>query len=787
MGASFKKPAALLGCYGLALAWVITHFQIVLDISEFMPTGRGVRESQLSKALTQGAASRTLIVLLTGGSEKSSTEASTYLADSLGAQENPQWRIETGPEEGIEQAMWELYAPRSLSLIASSTQALAHKLSDEGLETSLAELQRRLSGPMGSLYARAAPEDPFLAALGLFDRLQASNQGGVQVINNVFFSKDGRSSVLFIHTQQSAFSGSVHTALLQTISAAVDSFQKQKDPKLSYKLAGAHPFSAKIEAGIKADIQRVSVISTLGLLALFLLLFRRPQVIGLTLLILGTGVIGGLTATLLVFGQIHGLTLAFGASLIGVAIDYSVHYLTHRALEDSSSDRLATMRRIWPGLLLGALTTTLGFVALSASGLPGLRQVSVFASGGILSALLSTRVLLPALMPLQVGSRIVSSLGKTIRHTLVFLDSLSAKILWAVAGAGILIAAVVLPRLQWQDRVSQMAQLDQNLLADQNYVRSQVAPYEEQKFVVSFGATEDLALQKNARVAQELNRLRQGGAISGFRSIELLLPSQTLQKILEQQVSASPELKQRFTKAAEAVGFRAEAFAPFFKKLAADAPVPLNYQMLHDSPLKSAVSSFRLELPDGVAFISYLNQVKDAGKLQKTIQAIPEAYYLDLGELTYSSGKNYRKDTVWGLLAGLLSVLLVIYLRYQRLSLALAASLPAVLALLLTLSVLSLLSISLDLVALTALLMVFSMGIDYGVFLAESQHEDELAGTLLALCIAWASTLLGFGLLALSNHPAMRTIGVTASIGVTSSLLIAPLTLLLRKNLNHES
>ena len=79
-----------------------------------------------------------------------------------------------------------------------------------------------------------------------------------------------------------------------------------------------------------------------------------------------------------------------------------------------------------------------------------------------------------------------------------------------------------------------------------------------------------------------------------------------------------------------------------------------------------------------------------------------------------------------------------------------------------------------------ALLLVLSMGVDYGVFLAESRADlDGLAATLLSVLVACASTVLAFGLLAMSASPALQAIGVTVGLGVLLSLVLAPAALLL--------
>lgn len=83
----------------------------------------------------------------------------------------------------------------------------------------------------------------------------------------------------------------------------------------------------------------------------------------------------------------------------------------------------------------------------------------------------------------------------------------------------------------------------------------------------------------------------------------------------------------------------------------------------------------------------------------------------------------------------------------------------------------------LDLISLTALLFVVSMGVDYSVFLLDARDEKAskslvaaLTGTLLA-CI---STVGAFTLLAVSDHPVLSNLGLTAAVGVAVSLLLAP-------------
>jgi len=72
------------------------------------------------------------------------------------------------------------------------------------------------------------------------------------------------------------------------------------------------------------------------------------------------------------------------------------------------------------------------------------------------------------------------------------------------------------------------------------------------------------------------------------------------------------------------------------------------------------------------------------------------------------------------------------------------------------------------------------MGVDYGVFLAESRDDPGgLAATLLSVLVACLSTVLAFGLLAMSASPALRALGLTVGLGVLLSLVLAPAAMLL--------
>ncbi len=96
---------------------------------------------------------------------------------------------------------------------------------------------------------------------------------------------------------------------------------------------------------------------------------------------------------------------------------------------------------------------------------------------------------------------------------------------------------------------------------------------------------------------------------------------------------------------------------------------------------------------------------------------------------------------------------------------------PPALAAMVALGTLGWLGMPLNIFHLLALLLVLGVGIDYTLFLEEGvEHFDT---TLVAIGLSAFTTMVSFGLLALSATPAVSAFGITVLIGIGGSLLFA--------------
>lgn len=759
-------------------AFVALRLDVATDITHFLPQGADNDDVLLARELAGGDLSRTMVLLVDAPDARAAAAASVAFEADL--REEPAVlagteRLVAGSGEDVEDALWQTYQRHRVAFAAPSVAAAQALLTQEALDASIAGLRRDLQTPMSTLLAKVAPKDPLRLLPALFERLMAGRGAGLKLVSGRFVTDAEDGAVLFLTTTVPMTDATATRPLLEGIDAAFARTNARFDGELRLHQSGTHLFAAAAERGIRADIQRVSVGSALGLTALFLVMFRSLRLLVLVLPILTAGFLTGTAACLLWFGSVHGLTLAFGAALIGVSVDYGVHFHCHHLHARGEESPRASLRRVWPGLGLGALTTITGFAALIGSTFPGLRQLAVFATTGVAASALSTWMFLPALArkgdrPTRVATKVAAALTKAW-----FAPSARRRLRALPIAGALLLAAFGLPQLRWNDRIADLNKIDPAVQAQDEAVRARVVRFEQRRLVLATGSDDESALVSNERVAAAMADLVERGGLSGFRSIATMLPSAETQRAVDATIRSDAQFLSRLDRALTASGFVPAAFEPWREHLAAPAPAPLRFQDLAAGPLDAMAAPFRFTWSGGVGFVTFLHGLEDEAALRDALADVPGGRWIDVAETLSSAYGAYRERLLQLWCYGLLAVLGIVAIRHRSLRPTLMAYAPALLGAAATAGALSLLGLELNMLSLVALLMVVSMGVDYGVFLAEHRGDPaQLEATLLAVTLAGASTILGFGLLSFSSQPPLHHIGLTSALGVLLCLTLAP-------------
>ena len=184
-------------------------------------------------------------------------------------------------------------------------------------------------------------------------------------------------------------------------------------------------YAAAAQQQATREITWVGGGATVGALLLLLLAFRRVRVL-LAFLPVVAALLAGCVACVALFGHINVLTLMLGSSLIGVASDYPLHYLS-KSWGAPTWRSWDAVRATLPGLSLSLATNLIGYLALACTPFPALTQVAVFSVAGLLAAYLCSICLLPALL---------NGLQLRPRRSLLRLAQLAAHLLQVEVNGG---------------------------------------------------------------------------------------------------------------------------------------------------------------------------------------------------------------------------------------------------------------------------------------------------------------------------------------------------------------
>ncbi|MGE5517508.1 MAG: MMPL family transporter [Bacteroidota bacterium] len=494
-------------------------------------------------------------------------------------------------------------------------------------------------------------------------------------------------------------------------------------------------------------------ISLLGTVLLVLAAFRSVRPLLLSVAAIAGGLVAALSVCLALFGSIHVAAQLFGASLIGIAVDYALLYFGQVfATQRKPANRLAQVRQ---GITLGMVTSVIGYASLGLSPFPGLKQVAVFSAVGLIGSFLTVLLWFPLLD--RTPSR---PLGPRVARAVEFIRQLWSEPRCRPLRRGLLALALVVAvcgaaMFKIDDDVRRQQGLSPVLVAEQAEIQRLIGFGQAMQFFVVEGDDEQQVLEREEALARVLGERSTWLAVSRFvpsarkqadtaRLVEDALICPHLAAYRTQLGMASPPSEAAPARPLAVADIRAVGALPFLDLLIVN-------DRLH---------------------VVSLDVGADVAALRAATRDLPGVRLVDpTGDISHLLGVyRVRAMQLLALSCALMAPLLV--WRYGLRGGA-AVLTPAVAALALTPLLLALMGVEFSFFSAMALVLVLSTATDYAIFFAEDQDRDPV--TLFSVFLAMATTLLSFGLLVFSDLAAVRAFGATMLVGVSLAFLFAPM------------
>jgi predicted exporter len=214
--------------------------------------------------------------------------------------------------------------------------------------------------------------------------------------------------------------------------------------------------------------------------------------------------------------------------------------------------------------------------------------------------------------------------------------------------------------------------------------------------------------------------------------------------------------------------FVPDQFQPFWDELSVASPRLLTLADVRRSPLAPLLTAWVPAQATPIALIPFVG----GDDVRALRPLVPSATIVVPTETIVELFRGVRIRTVVASLLGLAAIFALLLARYRSARKVVIALGPALLACVATVGTLVAAGVALTILHVMSLLLVVSMGVDFGIFFVDTTDSlEESARTMVSIITASVTTILSFGLLALSDSPGLAALGVTVILGVSFSLV----------------
>ncbi|MBL9090013.1 MAG: MMPL family transporter [Planctomycetaceae bacterium] len=636
-------------------------------------------------------------------------------------------------------------------------------------------------------------------------------------------TKEGRLGFVLLRLAQSDDDGFARGAgaveALRTLLAKL----RLKHPEVQIGLTGIPVLEFDEMATSQSSMTWASMLSLVGVALLFIAGFggmRHALLANLVLLVGMAWTFGYVTYTV---GHLNILSVSFAATLIGIGIDYGIHFVARylKLREQNSSTEAAltaSMNGVGPAIATGAVTTAISFFAAGLTNFTGVAELGIIAGGGILICAVAELFVLPPIIllvdkngsafrrpdPLPVHEWIAPLMaqpGKILVVTTIFT---------VVVGAGMSKLWYDHNLLNMQADGLESVELERKLLSECS---------QSMWFAVSMAdSREELLARKE--------KLLKLGSVERTEEIVSLLPvdherKQPIIERIQSKLAGLPErpplvpvdkpddLGQLLAGAQQALTTRHQVrSARTFEQvrdslrrlpIAECTALLSQFQQQMAGDLLSRLHALRTmanpeppqltDLPESLVhrFVGMNNRhllkiygrgnIWDMDALTKFVKDVRSVDAKATGNplQAYEASLEMKGSYEQSALLALAVILSVLWFNFRSVRYALVAALPLGVGVLQTFGILGILNLPLNPANMIALPLMLGLGVDYGIHIVHDYLEQKgpyrmSPSTAVAVLVDSLTTIVGFGALMIASHQGLQSLGRVLTIGVSACL-----------------
>lgn len=637
-----------------------------------------------------------------------------------------------------------------------------------------------LMSPAGMALKSSVSQDPLGIAGNVMLALKDfENLSSYEIYDNHIFSSDLSTLLLIISPRYGTGETGKNEKLI-TVLEEQSALMEKEFPEVDVQFFGGPTVAVYNARQVKKDTYLTLGIALLLIIGFMSVMFKSKRSIPLLLTPVVYGAVFSLAAIFFIKGSISAIAIGVGAVVLGIALSYSIHVITHYNHVKSRQQLVSELS--YP-LIVGGFTTIGAFLSLQFTSSDMLRDFGLFSALSLVGTTIFCLIFLPHLL----GEK---SETETSRKALSVVEKITSypfeknKILVGVILLLFVVGLFTMRNVKFDSNMSNLNFEPKSVKAAESKMAQLFMTDDKQQIMfVSVGETEDIVLQNYAENNRILAKLKEENKIQNFVSSEKFIVSPAVQAMRIERwnnywtAEKKATLKSYIQTSGAKYGFSSDAFSPFFALLDNDfssyslTDLGENIPFLADWTVKSDNSMMC------ISQVQLSNSQKD--EVYQALGNNPNLVIFDRGFFTNKWVEAINVDFNTILFLSSVIIFLALLVSYGRFELTFMAFAPMAISWVIILGLMAIFGIQFNIINIILSTFIFGLGDDFSIFMMDGVQQEYRTGKKLvnshkiAILFSAFTATVGMGVLIFAKHPALKSISLVSILGMMSVLLVS--------------
>ncbi len=645
-------------------------------------------------------------------------------------------------------------------------------VSDTAIASRIALNREMMVTSLGVGLMRILPYDPLGITTPVLQRLRDLGENtALTMVDGYMMDSQRRNIVMFINLPDNFAQTGDNARLVYKVREIASQISESQD--VDVWVYGAPIVAIANSDCVKSDeVLTLSIAITL-MIVMTLLVFRRKRAIILMLSPVAFGGLFSFAGIALLGVDISLIAIGAGSTVLGIALSYSIHMLTHSLHSKSVEDLIRDMA--YP-MTIGSITTIGAFIGLLYTDSKILHDLGLFSSLALVGTLFFSLIFLPQFLHPEADRE----RGFALRVIEKFSGYDYSRNRWIVGGLCVLtiVCLFFFTDVTFDSDMTKLNYQGDEWIEASKAKLEKVMDYDSHKAtLVVVGQTVDELAERGCDLARVADSLRDEG-LNDYSSLarDFLVPlSVQKERIDRWNAFWTPERRehflQTFDREANRNGFLLNAFDKFRTAIERDyEPKEFDREKL----LSSTLYSNWVSQSDSMLML-YFNidaNVDQRDSVMVKLGSIPSVVVTDMGYYVRKATSTIIDDFNTILFTSSALVAFILLLSYGRFELFVMTFLPMCISWVIILGLMAIFGIQFNVVNIILSTFIFGVGDDFSIFIMDGLQSEYKSGKRIlashktAIALSAFAIVVGLGVQVIAQHPAVRSLGLISIFGL---------------------